>query len=91
MSTFFSGKIPKVNRAISGGDTVSAEAYAIVTYLVTSIAGLVPDPDGVLAPSPITRYFGPGQSIPASFTSPVYQMNQSSAPWHTTRVRRPSF
>lgn len=57
----------KVNRAISGATTVTANAYAMVTYL----AG--PDSDTFNAGAPqgemSTRYFGPGQSIPASFTS----------------------
>lgn len=55
----------KVNRAISGATTVSANCYAIVTYYVSSnnvLAGSALQPATV-----IDRYFGPGQSIPATF------------------------
>lgn len=59
----------KVNRAISGADTVSANAYAIITYVLTAISGTIANQSGVGGSSDITRYFGPGQSIPASFVA----------------------
>lgn len=86
MGTFFSGLIPKVNRAIGGADTVSAGAYAVVSYIPTGISGLAPDGDGGFCPPPVTRYFGPGQAIPASFTSQAYQINQTVSPWHTVNT-----
>jgi hypothetical protein len=60
----------KVNRAISGATTVNANCYAIVTYSPNSTA---PSVNISTAPNaPITRYFGPGQSVPASFTTTAY-------------------
>ena len=60
----------KVNRAITGVTTVNANAYAMVTYMAGAFTSL---PSGASnqsydAPALITRHFGPGQSIPASFT-----------------------
>ena len=58
----------KVNRVISGATTVNANCYAIVSYNVSatptpSTAGMVFSPQ----PS-ISVYFGPGASIPASYS-----------------------
>ena len=58
----------KVNRAISGATTVSANSYAKVDYVCgASPAGLQfgSTPQGKV----ITRVFGPGQSIPLTFTT----------------------
>jgi hypothetical protein len=66
----------KVNRAISGATTVTANCYAEVSYLCgaamvgstigsTGFSGIGSNPQGQL----INRKFGPGQSIPATFTS----------------------
>lgn len=59
----------KVNRAITGATTVNANAYAMVTYLPAplSISGGSSSGTVGVAPSPMTRYFGPGQSIPSTF------------------------
>lgn len=71
MSTF--NVSTKVNRAITGATTVSAGAYAVVDYVPTAItdsgttSGFNP-----LAFPPVTRNFGPGQSVPASFTINVF-------------------
>lgn len=60
----------KVNRAISGVTTVAANCYAIVTYGPNSSA---PSTNISTAPNaPITRYFGPAQSIPLTFTTTAY-------------------
>lgn len=61
----------KVNRAIAGGTTVTANAYAMVSY---SPSFYITGPGGgsfggASGFTPIVRYFGPGQSIPASFTT----------------------
>mgnify|MGYP007023483655 CR=1 FL=1 len=58
----------KVNRAISGATTVSANCYAIVTYL---FSGYTPTVNAQNTPpsTAINRYFGPSQAIPSSFTA----------------------
>jgi hypothetical protein len=64
----------KVNRAITGATTVNSGAYAMVTYELTA-AGAGPagvDGASVSAIAPITRYFGPGASIPATFNSGAF-------------------
>ena len=57
-----------VNRAITGATTVNASSYATVTYLAATInfIGGTASIEGFS--SSVTRYFGPGQSIPASFS-----------------------
>lgn len=75
----------KVNRAITGATTVTANAVAAVTYSPTSAAGaLSPSPatNTVTGYPPITRFFGPGQSIPASFN--VTGIGYTSAPTYTS-------
>ena len=69
----------KVNRAISGADTVSSNAYAIVTYVLTSVSGTLSNQSGVGGSSDITRYFGPGQSIPASFVAQIPVVSSSAS------------
>lgn len=60
----------KVNRAISAATTVNANCYAVVTYGPNSSA---PSINISTAPNaPITRYFGPSQSIPLTFTTTAY-------------------
>jgi hypothetical protein len=71
----------KVNRAITGATTVNANAYAMVTYQCNSTSwtsgpsgpqtsgnnistDISSEPTGQIQ----TRYFGPAQAIPASFT-----------------------
>lgn len=66
----------KVNRAITGATTVALNSYAIVTYGPNSSA---PSINISTAPNaPITRYFGPSQSIPATFTTTAYDNATSS-------------
>ncbi len=66
----------KVNRAITGVTTVNANCYAIVTYTPNSSA---PTVNISTAPNaPITRYFGPAQSIPATFQTTAYDNSTSS-------------
>ena len=65
MSTFNIGL--RVNRAISGGDTVGANCYAMVTYAPYNY-GISSYVSGHGVPNPTTMHFGPGQSIPASYT-----------------------
>lgn len=76
----------KVNRAITGATTVNANAYAIVTYSVgvTPLgfnAGVSSGAYGGavsgMQNNIITRYFGPGQSIPASFTQSFKYVSQA--------------
>ena len=64
----------KVNRAISGATTVNANCYAIVNYQKTAvtIGATVSGFEYSAGLSDITtRYFGPGQTIPASFNSSI--------------------
>lgn len=81
----FSGPSTKVNRAISGATTVNANCYAMVTYIATSFTGgIASTQESSIVPPPITKYFGPGQSIPNTFTSPVYVLKGSPAPYFST-------
>lgn len=69
MATYNTGM--KVNRAITGATTVTANSYAVVTYVRTNqVLSLSLSADGYFSrdDAAITRSFGPGQSIPASFT-----------------------
>ena len=67
----------KVNRAITGATTVNANAYAMVTYSAGAFPALGTPPVSSAyvgigsnqQGNVITRYFGPSQSIPASFTT----------------------
>ena len=68
----------KVGAAVSGATTVPANSYAIVDYKIQSQTndGVNPLGTGGLqngsylnAPLVITRYFGPSQSIPNTFTA----------------------
>lgn len=60
----------KVNRAITGATTVTANSYAIVTYGLQYVgnSGLSSSGTWVSYQPELTRYFGPGQSIPSTFT-----------------------
>lgn len=60
----------KVSRAIGGATTVNANAMAIVYYHFSGVSGNTPQSfNGPPALQPVVRVFGPGQSIPASFTT----------------------
>jgi hypothetical protein len=77
----------KVNRAITAATTVNANAYAMVTYAANtnnltisngdwrgaSGETLYNGPNIQATPNGqvCTRYFGPSQSVPASFTTTV--------------------
>jgi hypothetical protein len=64
----------KINRAISGTTTVNANCYAIITYIYsssTAIAGPLVTPGSY----EINKYFGPGQSIPATMSFLYYTDN----------------
>ena len=62
----------KVNRVISGADTVGTGCYAQVSYVATGSAPNYGSSIGTVYPlPPIVKTFGPGQSIPASFTQAV--------------------
>lgn len=65
----------KVNRVISGATTVTANSYAIVNYIPNVIP---PSAAITVSGAPITRYFGPGQSVPATFTATYYEGSTSS-------------
>lgn len=62
----------KVNRAITGATTVNTNSYAIVSYQgaggSASGSGFQGAGGG---PGIVTRYFGPGQSIPNTFSDVV--------------------
>jgi hypothetical protein len=78
MATYSVNTTLKVNRAITGATTVNANCYAVVTYNVTSISAFSANAvtgatsNGI---PPVSRYFGPSQSIPATFTSLVARFN----------------
>jgi hypothetical protein len=59
----------KVNRAITGATTVNANCYAVVSYTCTSLGATS---NGVSATTTAQMYFGPGQTIPATFTANNY-------------------
>ena len=67
MSSFLPNVSVKVNRAISGATTVNASCYAIVTYRTTGTSNNSYNTQQIF-----NRYFGPAQSIPASFTTVNY-------------------
>lgn len=71
MATYSSNTTLKANRAITGATIVAANGYAIVDYALTSssaIGNLVSFVGSGGQSAIVQRYFGPGQSIPASFT-----------------------
>lgn len=57
----------KVNRAITGATTVTANAVAVVSYQGGQVGGASTTMSG-LQGTTVLRVFGPGQSIPASYT-----------------------
>lgn len=71
MSTFSGNSSIKVNRAISGADTVNSNCYAEVSYAVTTntpTTAASANFNSLEIPPMFTRIFGPGQTIPATFT-----------------------
>lgn len=74
-SVISSNTSTKINRAITGATTVTASGHAIVTYAAGgdthSGAGYnttFGSPQG----SVITRHFGSGQTVPATFTTTIF-------------------
>lgn len=54
----------KVNRAIGSATTVGTNCYAVVSYTLNTIGGSSTRSRDQL----FNKYFGPGQSIPATIT-----------------------
>jgi hypothetical protein len=78
----------KVNRAITGATTVNANAYAMVNYRATSNSSTNGSADGSTyqwVPE-LTKYFGPGQSIPASFSVQIGVAIETSSNTGTSSV-----
>lgn len=72
------GTTLKVNRAISGATTVAATGYAVVDYILSN-TNLIGGASRAAGYVPVlTRYFGPSQSIPASFTGHVGDADSSA-------------
>ena len=77
----------KVNRAITGATTVNANAYAMVTYNATAIGTGGANVNAILSVAPaVTRYFGPGQSIPSTFTSPAYTSTNGAGAYTVSNI-----
>lgn len=65
----------KVNRAITGATTVSANAFAIVTFdPVANQTGSIGNANSPTSMVSITRFYGPLQSIPSSIS--IFNGNQ---------------
>jgi hypothetical protein len=79
MSTFSTNL--KVFRAITGATTVNTNSYAICTYIASAYTIVTDGARGY--ENVITRYFGPSQSIPASFSQTMYPQQSSGAPQGT--------
>ncbi len=72
----------KVNRAITGATTVNANSVVIATYAYSSSTNAISA--GNMGPTSIvTRYFGPGQSVPSSFTSLTPTTINTGNPYQT--------
>lgn len=69
----------KVNRAIGGATTVNANAYAMVDYLPSGTWSPGGGQSAAAAAPPMTRHFGPGQLVPASFNISIPQLTNGSA------------
>lgn len=78
----FTANSLKVNRAISGADTVSANSYAVVFYTVTTVGAV--EANSSISTPPVTRYFGPAQTIPATFTNVAGRGDNGGAESNTT-------
>jgi hypothetical protein len=87
MATYANNTTLKVNRAISGATTVNANCYAEVTYS-PSAYGSNPAPANTYAAAlpPITKIYGPGQSITLTFTSVIALSWIGFGPAQTTTV-----
>lgn len=75
MSTYSGNISLKVNRAVGAGTTVAANCYVVATYIATAIAisGLNNNNERFLAPPPVSLYYGPGQSVPGTFTTSFWE------------------
>jgi hypothetical protein len=67
----------RISGAISGAGVVPANSYAIVQY--DAIPNFPPNNSGNIF-YPVTRYFGAGQSIPATLTIRVDNGSGSGLP-----------
>jgi hypothetical protein len=72
MATFSTNTTLKVNRPITGATTVAANCYAVVNYKVTAAVPVIGMGSVAAGFGGIVQmYFGPAQSIPASFSAVV--------------------
>lgn len=67
----------KVNRAIFGATTVNSNSYAVVDYICTANTSVT---NNNSINGFIQRYFGPGQSVPSSFTAAIQAVSGSTTP-----------
>lgn len=77
----------RVNRAITGATTVTANACAFVTYQYSFASSTNSGADSAYSyPSVIHRTFGPGQAIPSSITTQVGDVIGNGSPKGTCSV-----
>lgn len=77
----------KVNRAITGATTVNSNSYAIVDYKCTSFGTWGSLNSNAIPPfisEHRTRYFGPAQSIPGTYTETIVYAIATGTPTTTT-------
>jgi hypothetical protein len=74
-SNFGSNTTLKVNRAITGSTTVNSNCYAVITYQLSNVVNGSP---GAVHPAFFTNYYGPGQSVPASYTLTTSKDNSNN-------------
>jgi hypothetical protein len=74
----------KVSRTITATTTVAAGAYVIADYVLTSaMSASSSTGEHILTPGVITRHFGPGATVPATFTTPMLGVTVSGNPMTT--------
>ncbi len=85
MGTFSNNTTMKVSRAISGAITVASNGYAIATYYPSTTVNPSTNNTNMPMLMPITQYFGPSQSVPATITynAPI-QFSGASLVTYTT-------
>lgn len=85
MATYSGNTTLKVNRTITGATTVNANCYAIITYVPTSTNFSVANTsnDIKLSDDSLTRYFGPADSIPGTFTTTGMSLKFSAGTIHS--------
>ena len=77
MATYSNNTTLKVNRAISSTTTVSSNCYAVIDYILTTNTSVT---NNNTIYGFIQRYFGPGQSVPTSFTAAIQAVSGSTSP-----------